>query len=83
MHTETHTLNATNLESVWRLNRCSHDFHLGHIVCEGAKSADEQDWTGTWDVPKEDQVQISVYVEAGVRNLEVHVLISSAVIKLD
>lgn len=83
MHAETHTLNPTNLESVWWLNRHTHDFHPGHIISASAKSADEQDRTGARDVLKEDQVEISVYVEAGVRNLEAHILISCAVIELD
>lgn len=83
MHAKTHTLNPTNLESVWWLNRRSHDFHPGHIVNASAKSTDEQDRTSVRDILKEDQVQISIYVEAGVRNLEVNVLISGAVIELD
>lgn len=83
VHIETQTSNPTNLESVWWLKARSHDFHPGHIVSMSTESADEQDRTGTRDIPKEDQIQISVYVEAGVRNLKAHVFISGAVIKLD
>lgn len=78
-----HTLNPTNLESMRGLTRRSHDFHPGHIISASAMSADEEARTGARDIPKEDQVQIFVYVEAGVRNLEVHVVVSVAVIELD
>lgn len=83
LHAETHTLNPTNLESVWWLNRRSHDLHLGHILRVSAKPTDEQYWTGVLDVLKKDQFQMFVYLKAGIRYLEVYILISGAVIELD
>lgn len=65
---------------------------LGPCVCRNTHiksnqpwepSTDEQARTAMWHILHEDQIQISIYVEAGVGHLKVHILVSSAVIKLD